>query len=129
MANFVKQAYQEIVEVLGEYFDGLYFSDVKRLASAFHPQAQYVCVTDGNLLYRTMAEYFPIVEARPSPASRNEPRLDEIESISFAGPVTATARLHCAIGEKFFTDFITLIKLDGHWKIISKVFHYDLLKT
>ena len=125
----MKQSYQEILDVLNEYFDGLYYSDTKRLARVFHPQAHYVCVTDGSLLYRTMGEYFPIVEARPSPASRNESRRDEVVEISLAGPITATAKLHCAIGEKFFTDCITLIKVDECWKIISKVFHYDLLKN
>ena len=125
----MKQSYQEILDVLNEYFDGLYYSDTKRLPRVFHPQAHYVCVTDGSLLYRTMGEYFPVVEARPSPASRNESRRDEVVEISFAGPVTATAKLRCAIGEKFFTDCITLIKVDEYWKIISKVFHYDLLKN
>ena len=125
----MKQSYQEILDVLNEYFDGLYYSDTKRLARVFHPQAHYVCVTDGSLLYRTMGEYFPIVEARPSPASKNESRRDEVVEVSFAGPVTATAKLRCAIGEKFFTDCITLIKVDECWKIISKVFHYDLLKN
>ena len=125
----MKQSYQEILDVLNEYFDGLYYSDTKRLARVFHPQAHYVCVTDGSLLYRTMGEYFPIVEARPSPASRNESWRDEVVGISFAGPVTATAKLRCATGEKFFTDCITLIKVDEYWKIISKVFHYDLPKN
>ena len=125
----MKQSYQEILDVLNEYFDGLYYSDTKRLARVFHPQAHYVCVTDGSLLYRTMGEYFPIVEARPSPASKKESRREEVVEISFAGPITATAKLHCAIGEKFFTDCITLIKVDECWKIISKVFHYDLLKN
>ena len=66
-----------------------------------HPRAQYVCVTDGSLLYRTMDEYFPIVEARPSPASRNEARCDRIISIELAGPVTAFARVECVIAPKY----------------------------
>ncbi|MBA8905093.1 hypothetical protein HNQ95_000861 [Aminobacter ciceronei] len=47
-------------------------------------------------------------------------------SIEFAGPVTAFAKLNCAIGRKHFTDFLTLVKLDGRWQIMSKVFHFDL---
>ena len=73
-----------------------------------------------------MDEYFPIVDARPSPASRGEARRDRILSIEFAGPVTAFARVECAIAPKFFTDFLTLVKLDGRWQIIAKVFHYEL---
>lgn len=110
--------------VVATYFDGLHFSDTGRLRQVFHPQAQYVCVTDGTLLYRTMAEYFPVVDARPSPASRGEARRDEILSIELAGPVTARVVLRCAIGTRLFTDFLTLIRLDGRWQVISKVFHY-----
>jgi hypothetical protein len=118
--------YAEVANVLLEYFDGLYFSDTKRLKHVFHPRAHYVCATEGTLTYRTMEEYFPIVDHRPSPASHDEPRRDRIVSIEFAGPVTALARVECAIGPKHFTDLLSLIHLDGRWQIISKVFHFDL---
>jgi hypothetical protein len=73
-----------------------------------------------------MGEYFPIVAARPAPASRGEARRDRIVSLEFAGPVTAFARVECAIGPKRFTDFLSLIFVDGRWQIIAKVFHFDL---
>jgi 4-oxalocrotonate tautomerase len=121
--------YAEVVDVLSEYFEGLYLSDTKRLKNVFHPRAHYVCATERTLTYRTMEEYFPIVDSRPSPASRGEPRVDQIVSIEFAGPVTAFARVQCAIGPKHFTDLLSLIHLDGRWQIISKVFHFDLRGT
>jgi hypothetical protein len=73
-----------------------------------------------------MDEYFPIVDKRPSPASRNEVRADRIVAIEFAGPVTAFARVECAIGAKFFSDLLTFVFVEGRWQIISKVFHFDL---
>lgn len=121
--------FNDIAAVLADYFDGLYFGDTERLARVFHPQAQYVSVTDGTLLYRTMGEYFPVVDNRPSPASRNEARRDRIVSIEFAGPVTAVARVNCSIGDKLFTDLLTLIRLDGRWQVISKVFHHDIISN
>lgn len=122
----MKEPYLAVVDVLTEYFDGLYYSDTKRLARALHPKAHYVCATDSTLLYRTMDEYFPIVDQRPSPATRGEKRNDKILSIEFAGPVTAFAKAECSIGPKFFTDFLTLIFIENRWQIISKVFHYDI---
>lgn len=121
--------FEAVAGVIADYFDGLYRSDTKRLARVFHPKAQYVCATDGTLLYRSMEEYFPVVDARPSPASRGEERADRILSIEFAGPVTARATLNCAIGDKFFTDWLTFIKLDGRWQVISKVFHHEPRKV
>src|SRR5262245_9666681 len=119
--------YSEVVEMLSMYFDGLYHSDTTRLAKVFHPQAQYVCATETPLVYLRMDEYFPIVDKRPSPASRGEKRRDAIESIEFAGPATASARVRCAIGQKHFIDLLTLIHVEGRWQIISKVFHFDVL--
>ena len=120
------EAEASVSEAMSIYFDGLYHSDTKRLAKVFHPKAQYVCVTDGTLLHLSMDQYFPVVDQRPSPASRNEKRQDRIVSIEFAGPVTAFVRAECAIGPKFFTDLLTFICIDGRWQIIAKVFHYDL---
>jgi Putative lumazine-binding len=114
-----------VTAVLVTYFDGLHDSDTGRLAQVFHPMAHYVCATDGTLLHRDMAEYFPVVDARPSPASRGEARADEIVSIEFAGPVTARAVVRCRIGPRAFTDYLTLIRLEGRWQVISKVFHFD----
>ena len=114
-----------VATALDVYFDGLYQSDTERLQQVFHPQAVYASASDGALLYRTMAEYFPIVDARPSPASRGEARRDRIRSISFAGPVTALATVNCAIGDRYFTDFLSLVRLDGRWRIIAKVFHVE----
>ncbi len=115
-----------VAAALTTYFDGLHHSDTSRLRNVFHPDAIYVCATDGKLLKLSMQEYFPIVDKRPSPASRNDPRTDRILEIQFAGHVTAFARVECSIAPKSFIDFLTLIKLDGKWQIISKVFHFEL---
>lgn len=125
----MQDAYLAVTETLTAYFEGLYHSDTSLLRGVFHPQAIYVCVTDGSLTHLTMDAYFPVVDARPSPASRAEQRRDSIVSIEFAGPTTALARVTCAIAEKHFTDLLSLIHIDGRWQIISKVFHYDIPDT
>lgn len=117
MTDFV-----EVTDVLGTYFDGLYHADTDRLAIAFHPKAIYATADETPMLYRTMDEYFPVVAKRESPASRNEPRRDLIESIQFAGENTAFARVRCSIGSKDFIDFLTLVRTDGAWRIMAKIF-------
>ncbi len=115
-----------VTEVLQLYFMGLYHSDVNLLGQALHPRAIYATATGGELTYRTMDEYLPIVAARPSPHSRGESRRDAVESIEFAGAAHAFARVRCSIGKKDFTDLLTLVFDDQRWQILSKVFHYDL---
>jgi hypothetical protein len=119
-------AFVEVTAVVSDYFEGLYRSDSTILRKVFHPSALFACASDGTLLTLRMDEYFPIIDKRPSPASRNDPRTDRIISIEFAGPITALARVECSILPKHFIDLLTLICLDGRWQIISKVFHFDL---
>jgi hypothetical protein len=110
--------------LLVDYFDGLYYSDTARLARVFHPAAQYICATGGQLQRLDMPSYFAIVDKREAPASRNEARIDRILAIDFVGTTAASARVECAIGERRFDDLLSLIHLDGRWQIIAKVFDY-----
>jgi hypothetical protein len=125
----MQTSFDAIVDVLKNYFDGLYHCDTKILRNVFHPAALYACAIDGALLTLNMIEYFPIVDKRVSPASHGDVRTDRILSIEFAGPVTALARVECSIAPKHFTDLLTLVYVDQRWQIISKVFHFELLDT
>ncbi|KND18944.1 hypothetical protein ADZ37_11215 [Pannonibacter phragmitetus] len=116
------QAFQEITGVLQDYFDALYFCDTGILQRVFHPRAIYATADETPLLYRTMEEYVPVVAARQSPASRGELRRDHIDAIDLAGDNTAFARVRCSIGQRDFVDFLTLVRSEGQWRIIAKVF-------
>lgn len=115
-----------VADVLQTYFDGLYLGDTALLAQAFHPSAIYATATEGHLVHLTMPEYFPIVDARPSPASRGEGRTERIVSIDVVGDATARACVQLSMGEKAFTDYLNLVRLDGQWRIIAKIFHFDI---
>lgn len=115
-------AFNDVLRVIATYFDGLYDCDVEKLGSVFHPKALYATADESPFLHRSMEDYFPIVAARQSPASRGEPRRDYVDEIQFAGENTAFARVRCSIGERDFVDFLTLVRVDGRWQIIAKVF-------
>lgn len=118
--------YFAIVDLLNRYYDALYCCDTALLATVFHASAQYFTASSGELLHLDMRSYFPIVEQRISPESSGESYTFSIESIEFAGAVTAIARMRCSMLAKDFIDLLTLIKLEGEWKIIAKVFHYTI---
>ena len=123
-------ARRAITRTLVDYFDGLYLCDTARLARAFHPNARYVNATDGGVPNWSLDEYLPVVAKREPPAARGEVRKDRILSIDFAGDRAAIARVACAIGERSFVDLLTLLRDDaGAWRIVSKVFHYDVVAT
>ncbi len=122
----INNEYADVAQVLSAYYDGLYYGDTAILEEVFHPDAHYATVSGGDLLHLDMKSYFPIVQARQSPESLEEPYGYILESIEFAGPAVASARMRSSMLEKHFIDFLTMINLDGRWRIISKVFHYEL---
>jgi hypothetical protein len=118
----VTAAFRDISAVLTDYFDALYFCDVEKLRRVFHPRAIYATADEAPLLYRTMEEYVPVVAARQSPASRGERRRDHVDALDLAGENTAVARVRCSIGTRDFVDFLTLVRTEGQWRVIAKVF-------
>ncbi|WP_151789223.1 nuclear transport factor 2 family protein [Acinetobacter seifertii] len=120
-------AISEIKRQLEQYFDGLYFCDVQLLNNVFHPDAIYINVTEQPVLRLSMAEYFPIVASRISPASKQQTRQNKISSINLIHERLALVHVKCVIHPKYFYDALTFVFEDGKWKIISKVFHYQIL--
>ncbi len=118
----MSSAFVELQPVISDYFDALYHCDTELLQKVFHPKAVYATADEAPLLHRTMEDYVPVVAARQSPASRGETRTDAIEEIQFAGENTAFARVRCSIGQSDFVDFLTFVRTDGHWQIMSKIF-------
>ena len=113
--------------MLQSYFDGWYEADVEKLKMAFHDSCLLSCVIDGKLDQDPMPKVYDSVANRQSPASRGEARHDRILSIQQSSPEIALAVVQLSIGAKLFTDYLSLVKLDGRWKIVSKVFSFSKL--
>lgn len=120
----MRSALAKIEELLSRYFDALYRSDAELLSELMHPSAIYASASERPLVHRTIDEYLPIVAARQSPAARGEARRDSIDMIDIAGPDTALAKVRCSIGRRHFTDYLSLVREDGRWWIIAKIFHF-----
>ncbi len=126
MTGKASPAFEAVVTVVEKYFDGLHHGDTALLHQVFHPKAQYACATEGTLTHLGMDECFPLsTGARRRPAAARRGSTASSPSSSRA-PVTALARVECAIGRKFFGDLPSLVLVDGRWQIIAKVFHFDL---
>ena len=111
----------KIIEgLIQSYLDGLYKSDAGKIASVFHPTSALTSVTDdGELVITPRDKWLDKVRARPSPGL---PRHDQVLSIDLIGPTMAYVKLKCAIPPRFFTDQLSLLKIDGRWQIAQKVF-------
>ena len=90
----------------------------------FHPASHLYSVgADGKAADFPRADWFKMVEGRKSAKASGSERRDRIVSIDFSGPGTAFAKVECQIPPRYFTDYLTLLKADGRWQVISKSFH------
>jgi hypothetical protein len=110
------------------YFDGLYESDIEKLASVFHPTSALTFEHDGKLVEWPLAKWLDNVKARPSPKSAGLAREDAILSIDQSGPTTAFVKVKCQIPPRYFTDYLSFVKIDGQWKVAQKVFATEVRK-
>lgn len=114
--------YNEILELLKNYYDGLYRLDTKLLGEVFSPTAQYATIANGELLTLAIDEYLPRLEQRDSPEKDKVPYGSSVVSIHFAGKNTALAEVQATMFGHHYTDFLSLLKIDGQWRIQAKVF-------
>ena len=108
------------------YFDGLYEGDTAKLGSVFHEVSHLFSVTDGKLDDLPRTQWFEMVKSRPSAIGRDLPRRDWVVHIDRSSPTTAFVKVNCQIPPRYFTDYLTFVKLADGWKIVSKTFHADV---
>ena len=104
------------------YLDGLYEGDTDKLAAVFHPTSVLTSEQDGALKPLPRDAWLDLVRSRQSAKAQGLSRHDEILQIDQSSPTTAFVRLKCALPPRFFTDYLCLLKIDGRWQVVQKVF-------
>ena len=118
------RTFDEIAGALDAYFDGFHQGDVAKLEQIFHPAAHLYTAGAGPLQDDPMEAVYARVRDRTPPAAQRQKRHDRIVTIDRASPEAALAKVQLAIGERLFTDYLTLLRLDGRWRIISKTYSW-----
>jgi len=114
------QDYHAVVATVQAYVDGLRVGSSDDVSQAFHPDAVMYGFTNGNLLGGPIRNLYDFVREGGA-APDIQTRLDVLAIT----PTTAVVRVDMekdAIGADY-TDFHTLLKQDGQWRVIAKVYH------
>ena len=122
-ANDVIGAFETVVKT---YLDGLSEGDADKIASVFHPTSALTGISNGELVITPRDKWLTAVRARPSPKKTGLTRHDHVLTIDQPGPDMAFVKVKCAIPPKFFTDQLSLLKIDGRWQIAQKVFMTEI---
>jgi len=112
----------DVEKTIWTYLDGLYEGNTTKLATAFHEVSHLYALGSDGVTDLPRADWLKMVAGRPSPKSQALERADRIVSVDFSGPETAFVKLECAVPPRYFTDYLTLLKLKDGWRIVSKTF-------
>ena len=115
----------EIEKVIRTYFDLLYKADNDLIETVFLPEANVSSLSNGKIVKIDMDGFRKRIAERQSPESIGEIRDDKIISIDIVSPTTAMVKVKCNILHNNYIDYLSLFKVSGKWKIISKVFHMN----
>ncbi|HEY6510506.1 MAG TPA: nuclear transport factor 2 family protein [Burkholderiaceae bacterium] len=119
MSSDERKAIEQAVQT---YLDGLYEGDADKLASVFHETSALTYEQDGKLTVLPRDQWLKWVRERGSPSSKGLARDDAILQVDQAGPTTALVKVKCQIPPRYFTDYLSLLKIDGRWVVAQKVF-------
>ncbi|MFJ2333864.1 nuclear transport factor 2 family protein [Pseudomonas helleri] len=124
MTSYIKPVatteYGDVIQAAQAYIDGYRSADIAGIEKAFHQDAIMWGYTGDELLQGSaiavFASFFKSLGASPDTHSR----LD-ILAITPTAAVVRVDMENDVLGASFH-DFLSLLKIDGQWKIISKIF-------
>jgi len=109
--------FEQITEILHSYFHGLYQGDVPKLTSIFHEDAWLK--SPGSR--RSLAQWLEDVSKRTPPVLLKQSFDFKILAIDLEQD-QAMAKIHCPLFNFDYIDFLGLLKEDGQWRIVTKMY-------
>lgn len=114
------QEYNTIVEVLAKYNEGGARADSTIMKPAFHERATIFGVDSNGLVGGPIQGLFDTIDTHFKPSPDAKAVIVRIDIVGNA----ASARVDTDDISGFrFSDFFNLLKVDGKWMIVSKIYH------
>jgi hypothetical protein len=109
-------------ETIENYFRGHATGNGEYFKKAFHTDAKLFWIRDGQLAERTSAEFINGASGKPAPDEAQRKR--RIESIDITGNA-AIVKVSLDYPDAHIIDYMSMLKVDGQWKIINKTFYVN----
>jgi putative lumazine-binding protein len=110
-----------IAAVARDYCDGMMYADEATLRRAFHPKCLVVGHFRGRLECDPLDAFIDACKKEGSIPS-GTPYFAEIVSIDVTGDTAVVKVINDYLGSRF-TDYLTMVKTEGRWVIVNKVFY------
>ena len=110
-----------IKQLMHDYFDAMHTQDMEKFDNVFHPNCVLYGVVEGQLNIRPYDVYRDAVVARESPESLGNARRDSILDFDQISPEIAWVKPQLEMFGGVMQDYLNLVKLDGKWWIMAKM--------
>ena len=107
---------------LENYLKGQATGNGDFIRKAFHPDARVMAFRDGKLLSITAEEFAGRFTGKP--AADEAQRKRRIASVEITGNA-GVGKIVLEYPTVTFTDYMSLLKIDGEWKIVNKAFYAE----
>lgn len=114
------QDYEEVLNVVKGYVEGLKTGDVAQLKKTFYKDAVMYGHLGNDFSEGSIDNLYTYVE-KFGAAPNIKTHLDVLHKT----PTTAIVRVEMEsdAADEDFTDYHSLVKIDGEWKVVAKLFH------
>lgn len=107
---------------LENYLQGHATGNPEFMKRAFHTEGNLIFIRDGKYTTLSFADYIARQSGKPAPDEDKRRRW--IESVDVAGN-SAVGKIILDYPSGKFVDYMTLLKINGEWKIINKSFYFE----
>ncbi len=114
-----------IYQAINFYIDGLREGSVDTLKQAFHADATMCGYLGETMMIVPIQGLYDFVSSHDAPATTGEPFEASVASIEVAGSVASVRIMERSYQGFNFTTFFHLLKIEGRWWIVGKVFNVD----
>ena len=111
-----------IQTLLDDYFELMHTQDMSLFDKVFHKDSNLYSSENDELVIRSADLYCSQMEARTSPQDSGNARRDEVLFIDQISPEVALAKVQLEMFGGVMQDYLNLLRVDGSWFIISKLY-------
>jgi len=109
----------DVIAVAGRYFTAMVDADEAELRRVFHPRASVIGHFDGALEFADLDGFIASTADARSGDGPFEYRVDGLVLVGDTAVITVAGYCYAT----WFTDHLSMIKIDGDWRIVAKLFY------
>ena len=112
---------EAVRQTVEDYLVGSYEGDVERLSKAFHAKASVIGNFGSKLTWMNLEDFLNWVKTSPKASDSDQPYDMSLVSLDVTGDAASAKVDDMFMGLKF-TDYLSLVKVDGAWVIVNKTY-------